>query len=550
MLEAITGEPFPRAAGACTRFATELRLHRAEKKSFRVEILPDRENRSSQELEILETFGKQFGDSTPFPVLMTRATELIAPKNVSGRFAARDILVVDMEGPSMPHLTLVDLPGLVQNPNNDQSMEDIKAIEALTDKYMANSRTIILAVVGGNHDYVHAPILKKARHFDPRGLRTIGVLTKPDLTASIGLEEKFIQLVKNEDERNRFKLGWFVLRNPTPPKDGRTWPSREERKQMEENFFATSAWSILHSSRRGVDALSQKLNLQLQHHIGKYVKELRKDIQRALVDTEKELHALGQVKETVEEMKHDLFRFFEDSKRLVTPAMEGTYSNPPGTSFFPHMHPYDPRFIPAQNLRARVVKANKEFAHRIRTQGSEITFSSGVLDDGSSPAPGAMTKREYAKKRVEPFLMQHKGVEFFGEHNPRLIYQLFQEFKTNWKTLAREHKDDVGVICNEFLGEVIDSVWPRSMRDPIRSHFLDPHVKEMLKDAQAELEKIYKDLQFQVQPYNPEYDTRVQTWKSFAAANVYTEAEEFLEKMLIFYEVRPATKAGTYKPLN
>lgn len=207
VLEAITGTPFPRDSGACTRFATEIRLRRASERSLKVTIIPDK-TRPFRDQEALLRFGGTVDANTPFDTLMRLAVELIAPKNIPGRFAARDILVVEKTGPEMPLLTLVDLPGLVRNANNDQSLEDIRTIEALSDRYMKSSRTIILAVVGGNSDYVQAPILTKVRQFDPNGNRTLGVLTKPDLTESIGLEDKFIDLVSNKDGRNHFKLGW------------------------------------------------------------------------------------------------------------------------------------------------------------------------------------------------------------------------------------------------------------------------------------------------------------------------------------------------------
>lgn len=132
----------------------------------------------------------------------------IAPINVPGRFAARDVLVVDKRGPKLPQLTIVDLPGLIKIPNNDQSADDIEAISDLTDRYMKSSRTITLAVVGGNVDYVQATILVKAREFDPSGGRTIGVVTKPNLTKDGGLENKFIELVNNKEKRYQFDLGW------------------------------------------------------------------------------------------------------------------------------------------------------------------------------------------------------------------------------------------------------------------------------------------------------------------------------------------------------
>ena len=215
VLEALSGTPFPRAAGACTRFATEIRMRRAKETNLKVSIIPDKTRPYNDQARLLQYGGDVTGDMS-FEAMMRDATELIAPRDVPGRFAARDILVVEKSGPDMPLLTLVDLPGLVRVANRDQSDADIQTIEALSDRYMKSSRTIILAVIGGNNDYVQAPILTKARQFDPKGSRTIGVLTKPDMTERIGLEDKFIELVMNKDKENNFKLGLVCPAEPRP----------------------------------------------------------------------------------------------------------------------------------------------------------------------------------------------------------------------------------------------------------------------------------------------------------------------------------------------
>ncbi|KAM0309294.1 hypothetical protein ACHAPQ_012589, partial [Fusarium lateritium] len=161
VLEALTGTPFPREAGACTRFATEIRMRRAKETQLKISIIPDKTRPYNEQARLLQYGGDVTGD-TPFDAMMRDATELIAPRSIPGRFAARDILVVEKSGPDMPLLTLVDLPGLVRVANRDQSESDIQTIEVLSERYMKSPRTIILAVIGGNNDYVQAPILKKA----------------------------------------------------------------------------------------------------------------------------------------------------------------------------------------------------------------------------------------------------------------------------------------------------------------------------------------------------------------------------------------------------
>jgi len=540
VLEAITGTPFPRDAGACTRFATEIRLRRAPQASIKVSVIPDK-SRPFAEQERLAQFGGMVNPEMRFEDLMRAAVDLIAPKNIPGRFAARDILVVEKRGPDMPLLTLVDLPGLVRNANNDQSLEDIKTIAALSDRYMKSSRTIILAVVGGNSDYVQAPILTKARRFDPNGSRTIGVLTKPDLTESIGLQDKFIDLVLNKDKRNDFKLGWYVLLNPGPREPGQPWPTPGERRHAEDAFFSSGKWSTLPRSICGTKALMQKLSTQLQHHIGKHVHILRAQIQKALDDCEAELKSLGEGKDTPQEMRIELVELFSASKELVIPAVYGFYKNPPRKNFF--RVTADPRGTPAQNLRARATEENDRFSQRIRAHGRKLTFSDPTPQDSGEQSPIHNAKREFVTQEVEMLLRQIRGSEFPMDPKPRAVYMLFQSYSENWPRLAQEHKDNLGVVCNEFLGELIDYAWPKRMREPLRRHFLDPQIKALMAKAQAELDLLMQDLNLEVQPYDPEYEERLRDWqlKSSQDGARYTEAEEVLEKMLIFYELAAKT---------
>ena len=547
VLEALSGTPFPRDAGACTRFATEIRLRRAKETSMKVSIIPDKNRNPTEQQKLLQYGGNVTGD-VPFDTMMRQATELIAPREIPGRFAARDILVVERSGPDMPLLSLVDLPGLVRVANREQSDADIQTIDALSDRYMKSPRTIILAVVGGNNDYVQAPILKKARQFDPSGSRTIGVLTKPDMTERIGLEDKFIELVTNKDQENHFKLGWYVLLNPGPNEN---WPTPEERARREAEFFTRGKWAALPPQMWGVAALKQKLSSQLQRHIGKHVKSLRRQIQQSLDRCEAQLKAMGAGKDTVEEMRFEMGELFTASNNLVTPAVNGNYKNPFGEKFFSRQS--SPKGTPSQKLRARVREESDRFARRFRQHGRKITFNNNynanttstanvANTDGSLPSPGLASdpaKKAFAQNEVEPLLRQIRGNELPLDSNPRAPYILFQDYSRNWPLLAKEYKENLGVICNEFLADVIDHIWPMRMRDPLRFHFLELKMKECMEKADTELGRLTDDMELEIQPFDPEYEDRLRQWRAAATQNggTYTEAEEVLEKMLIYYDL-------------
>ena len=212
------------------------------------------------------------------------------------------------------------------------------------------------------------------RNIDPADGRTIGVLTKPDLIESIGIEDKFIQLINHEDKENDLKLGWYVLRNPGPRKEGQPWPSKKERRETEDQFFQEGKWSTLPPTVCGVDTLKQKLSVQLQHHVGKHLKALQKEIQRQHDTCENGLSQLGTGKDTVEEMREELGKLCSDSEEFVALAVQGIFDNPPGESFFPLEAA--PDGMPPQNLRARTVYEDERFAERLRTRGQKISLLS------------------------------------------------------------------------------------------------------------------------------------------------------------------------------
>jgi GTPase SAR1 family protein len=544
VLEAISGISFPKDKGACTRFAIEIRMRRSNNIIFKVYINPDKTTRSFTEQKVLEDFGGDVSESKPFHTLMEEAAELIAPKNIPGRFAAKDVLIIEKSGPELPHLTLVDLPGLVSNENNEQNQNDLDAIESLMDRYMKSKRTIVLTVVGGNEDYVQAPILKKTRKFDPHGRRSIGVLTKPDVIhTATGLEDNFLALVRNEDKINNFKLGWYVLRNPGRSADGvELRLSEDDRKYFEQEFFSLGKWSTLPKDMCGVAALKQKLSVQLHRHIARHIPSLQKQIEQAKKSCKTELAKLGVGKDTPEEMKEEMVERWSNSDKSVDAAIhgDGAYRNPLNVKIF--SGEWSNKTTQAQYLRARAVDENEKFAEILRIKGRKITFSADDDTDeshGRATRDGKMSKSQFAREVVEPLLKQRRGTELTGDNEPRFVYTLFQEYSENWHDLSIEHTEALVTICREFLGQIIHATWLPRMHKPLKKYHLQRKIQEMKMNAEKEIELLNRDRSFEIQAYDPTYLRRLQEWRKEApdGETSHTVAEEFVEKMLIYYEV-------------
>jgi GTP-binding protein EngB required for normal cell division len=82
--------------------------------------------------------------------------------------------------PNVPDLSLIDLPGYIQVVGRDQPPELKEKIAELCEKYIQQPN-IILAISAADVDLANSTALRASRKVDPRGERTIGVVTKMDL---------------------------------------------------------------------------------------------------------------------------------------------------------------------------------------------------------------------------------------------------------------------------------------------------------------------------------------------------------------------------------
>ena len=88
-----------------------------------------------------------------------------------------------IQSPTIPNLSLIDLPGYIQLHSADQPEELDHRIQALCDKYIRGTQNVILAISAADVDLANSTSLRASRRVDPRGLRTIGVVTKMDLVS-------------------------------------------------------------------------------------------------------------------------------------------------------------------------------------------------------------------------------------------------------------------------------------------------------------------------------------------------------------------------------
>ncbi|KAL8948602.1 MAG: hypothetical protein Q9222_005218 [Ikaeria aurantiellina] len=164
VLEAIVGHEFlPKGSNMITRRPIELTLVNT----------PD----ATAEYGEFPTLG--LGKITDFSYIQKTLTDLNlavpAPDCVSD-----DPIQLQIYSPNVPDLSLIDLPGYIQVSGLDQPAELKQKIADLCDKYI-QPPNVILAISAADVDLANSTALRASRRVDPRGERTIGVVTKMDL---------------------------------------------------------------------------------------------------------------------------------------------------------------------------------------------------------------------------------------------------------------------------------------------------------------------------------------------------------------------------------
>lgn len=520
VLEALTEIPFPRNDNLCTRFATEIILRRANASSLKIKLIPD-PKRPSDEQANIKTFEESITNFDELPNIMNAAMAVmdIGDNSSSGskpRAFARDVLSIEIEGPSRPQLTLVDIPGLIQTDTKGVTKADVDLVGEITDQYITQPRTICLAVVSGANDYANQKILTKVREVDPEGDRTLGIITKPDrLDSGSGSESAFIELAQNQDIH--FKLGWHVLKN-------RKFEERDfslmERNAAEERYFLTSNFKCLPTDCVGINALRVRLSKLLFEHVRQELPKLRSDLEEALMSATKQLNVMGDRRSTPADCKIYLTKLSQDYQEVCKAAVGGHYEG--------HFFNKDPATIFSLNLpssirriRAAIQYLNTRFSELIRLNGHKYDIDMSSTADTESPKlrlpemhhsattsrPGSPIKmlRVEALAWARLVLVRSRGRELVGNFNPLLISELFWEQCSKWHDLAVMYLDQVHEVCSKFLDILLKDKCPKDLIARVHISLVQDKLKARYDNALLELERIIEDTKDYPINYNHYY---------------------------------------------
>ncbi|KAI0198155.1 dynamin GTPase [Astrocystis sublimbata] len=484
VLQGLTDLPFPRDSGLCTRFATQIIFRRASAESIVAFIIPSKDASTEhqdhmkewrQELDVLT--------STSFAGIMSEVASVMGVTSTDGQIPqntfSKDVLVLEIAGPMQEHFSVIDVPGTFKKTTEGVTTKaDIALVDDMVRSYMSNPRSVMLTVVASNIDIATQEIVEQAEDLDPEGIRTLGVLTKPDLVDKGG-EDNVIQLI--EGKRHRLKLGWHVVRNLGQAELDNQAVSRSAQENA---FFATqSPWNSLDKDKVGVVSLRCRLQEILAAHIRREFPKVRLEVNQKIKKVQKQLSNMGPKRQTREQQATYLMEIAQQFQSTSAAAARADY----GQSTF-----FKDRVL---RLATRAIDRGDEFARLMSASGHNFKFDNSDekqdiadvedfdvdMEDESPEQPLASNVRTVPNhadvqdimhnasiRRLAPreddiliwlkfVYRQSRGFEI-GTFDGRILSVTMQEQATKWYDLALGYISDIIAMVHSFVARLLENI--------------------------------------------------------------------------------------------
>ncbi|RXN19638.1 interferon-induced GTP-binding Mx3-like protein [Labeo rohita] len=272
VLEALSGVALPRGSGIVTRCPLELRLKKVTGGVNWKAVLSYRDKK------------KEFNDSSLVENYIEEAQNELAGKGVG---ICDELIILEIMSPDVCDLTLIDLPGIARVPVKGQPEDIEQQIKSLIRKYIEKQETINLVVVPCNTDIATTEALQMAQAVDPKGMRSVGILTKPDLIDK-GTETKILDIALNKVIPLHKGYIMVKCRGQQQINDN---ISLEKAAQTERDFFQEHNYfrCLLNEDKATIKSLAVKLTQHLVDHIKKTLPQLNEQIKKQLWEVRNEL---------------------------------------------------------------------------------------------------------------------------------------------------------------------------------------------------------------------------------------------------------------------
>ncbi|KAH7303100.1 P-loop containing nucleoside triphosphate hydrolase protein [Stachybotrys elegans] len=513
VLESLVQIPFPRDENTCTKYVTKVTIVPSPISSVKVRIQPSPERPEDEKIR-LRSFSEE-DDSEHYAEklegFMTQANDEIFTSSAEHKLITKDVLLITVTGPGNRHLQVLDLPGLIAFDQRESGNEHM--IETMVTHYMAMKQSMILAVIKGSEDLNNQKVLKLCKKYDPKGHRTLGVITRPDVAEDVQ-KRNLIRIMQGQDPDFRFSHQWHVVRNRTSQElDAKI--SQKQRDDNEMELLGRVPWNVLDRRCLGIKELRDRLNEMLFSVAKKELPALCEVFRERLGQLKGQFNALGGDEYGDDELRS---AFEQATTRLRNAARDharGLYES--------DINNWDPRS--AIMLRSRVVELDEVFRDKLVERGHkwktlvrpsladpDSDLGSIYVPEGKPAAADSSDQMVHADLKAEVAwvvkkLKASRGSNLPTFFDPKSINNLFWTMSEGWNTISREHVDKVYSSCRAYFKDISPVAFKRrsgpngsegfsnskKVAERFVEPFLIPKLKESRESAVRELEKLEQD---------------------------------------------------------
>lgn len=176
-----------------------------------------------------------------------------------GASVSKTTISLDVRGPGLRPMVLVDLPGMIQHHTLGMSNDTKDTIHNICRSHIENPHSIILCIQDATRDAEGSGFADIVREIDPKGNRTIFVLTKVDLAEKLNKPTQRLQKILRGQVFDMKASNYFaVVTGTNDPRDSIDDIRRAEKKFFEQSdlFFT----GVVKANSMGTDNLSRAVS--------------------------------------------------------------------------------------------------------------------------------------------------------------------------------------------------------------------------------------------------------------------------------------------------